>query len=41
LTKKGKAISGKKAKRYRARMGEGLVEGNVPLEITLYLVSVS
>jgi hypothetical protein len=40
LTKRGKQLKGKKAKRYRARMGEGLVEGNVPLEITLYLVNV-
>jgi len=39
LTKRGKEVSGKKAARYRAKRGEGNVEGNVPLEITLYLSS--
>jgi hypothetical protein len=39
LTERGKELSGKKAARYRAQRGEGNMEGNVPLEITLYLVS--
>lgn len=38
MTKRGKVISGKKAAKLRAKRGEGNVEGNVPLEITLYLV---
>lgn len=39
LTKRGVGVSGKKAARYRAKRGEGYTEGNVPLEITLYLSS--
>ena len=39
LTKRGKEVTGKKAAKLRARRGGGNIEGNVPLEITLYLVS--
>jgi putative membrane protein len=43
LTAKGKELKGRKAARLRAKMGSGkrgtIVSHNVPLEITLYLVS--
>lgn len=43
LTKRGKEIKGRKAARVRARRGRGkrgsIVSYNVPLEITLYIVS--
>jgi len=39
LTKRGKDIKGKKAARARATMREHIVSHNIPLEISLYLVS--
>lgn len=39
LTKRGKELKGKKAARLRAKMRNKAVSHNLPLEITLYLVS--
>lgn len=39
LTKKGKNVKGKKAARMRAKMRKGGTTQNLPLEISLYLVS--
>lgn len=39
LTKKGREIKGKKAARLRAKMRQSTVSHNLPLEISLYLVS--
>jgi ion channel-forming bestrophin family protein len=39
LTKRGKELKGKKAARLRARMQKKLISHNLPLEISLYLVS--
>lgn len=39
LTKKGKQVKGRKAARLRAKLRQGTVSQNLPLEISLYLVS--
>jgi putative membrane protein len=39
LTKRGKEVKGKKAARLRAKMRKNAVSHNLPLEISLYLVS--
>ena len=41
LTKKGKEVKGKKAARIRAKLRSKVVTHNLPLEISLYLVSVT
>lgn len=39
LTKRGKQVKGKKAARMRAKLKQNVVSQNLPLEISLYLVS--
>jgi len=39
LTNRGKELKGKKAARLRAKLRKRVVSGNLPLEITLYMVS--
>lgn len=39
LTEKGKAVKGKKAARLRAKMKNEAISHNLPLELSLYLVS--